>query len=88
MRFPLNSNANCDSDELTLNCSVKLGLLILLLNVSVAASQEPPNKTLTLTWDASPKSEKVTGYRVYELVKSREVLIGQSNTQRKNQAPR
>ena len=62
------------------NSSVKLRLLILLLSVSVAASQEAPNKTLTLAWDASPKSEKVTGYRIYELVKSRKVLIGQSKT--------
>ena len=36
--------------------------------------------SLTLTWDASPTSDKVTGYRVYELVKSRRFLIGQSKT--------
>jgi len=66
--------------ELSLNDSMKLIVLILLLSVSVAASKEIPNKSLTLTWDASPISNKVTGYRVYELVKSRRVLIGQSNT--------
>lgn len=66
--------------ELSLNDSMKLGFLILLLSVSVAASKEIPNKSLTLTWDASPISDKVTSYRVYELVKSRRVLIGQSNT--------
>jgi hypothetical protein len=79
--------------ELSLNDSMKLGFLILLLSVSVAASKEIPNKSSTLTWDASPVSEKVTGYRVYELVKPptslfglihhaplRRVLIGQSNT--------
>jgi len=49
---------------------MKLGFIILLLCVSVAASQESPTKTDTLTWDASPTSEKVTGYRVYELVDS------------------
>jgi hypothetical protein len=72
---------------------MKLGFLILLLSVSVAASKEIPNKSLTLTWDASPASDKVTGYRIYELVESRtfpfglihhgglrRVLIGQSNT--------
>ncbi len=59
---------------------MKVGFLVLLLSVSVAASQEVPNKPLTLTWDASPTSDKVTGYRVYELVKSRRVLIGQGNT--------
>jgi hypothetical protein len=67
---------------LSLNNSVKLGLLILLLSVSVSASQEIPNKPLTLAWDASPISDKVTGYRVYELVKSRRIVIGQSKTPR------
>ena len=66
--------------ELSLNDSMKLGFLILLLSVSVAASKEIPNKSLTLTWDASPISNKVTEYRVYELVKSRRVLIGESKT--------
>jgi hypothetical protein len=66
--------------ELILNDSMKLGFLILLLSVAVAASKEIPNKSLTLTWDASPISDKVTGYRVYELVKSGRVLIGQSDT--------
>ena len=61
---------------------MKLGFLILLLSVSVAASQEIPNKPLTLTWDANPKSDKVTGYRVYELVKSRRIFIGESKTPR------
>jgi len=78
--------------ELSLNDSVKLGFLVFLLSVSVAASQENPNKSLTLIWDANQISEKVTGYRVYELVespsvliwqrKSRRVLIGQSKTPR------
>jgi hypothetical protein len=68
--------------ELSLNNGMKLGFLILLLSVSVAASQELPNKPLTLTWDANPKSDKVTGYRVYELVKSRRIFIGQSKTPR------
>ena len=66
--------------ELSLNDSMKLGFLILLLSVSVAASKEIPNKSISLTWDASPISEKVTGYRVYELVESRRFLIGQSKT--------
>jgi hypothetical protein len=66
--------------ELSLNGGMKLGFLILLLSVSVAASQEIPNKPLTLTWDANPSSDKVTAYRVYELVKSRRVFIGQSKT--------
>jgi len=59
---------------------MKLGFLILLVGVSVAASQEIPNKPLTIAWDASPSSDKVTGYRVYELVKSRRVFMGQSKT--------
>jgi len=59
---------------------MKRGFLILLLSVSVAAWKESPSESLTLKWDASPISDKVTGYRVYELVKSRRVLIGQSNT--------
>jgi len=59
---------------------MKLGFLILLLSVSVAASQEIPNKPLALTWDANPISNKVTAYRVYELVKSRGIFIGQSKT--------
>ena len=66
--------------EVSLNDSMKLGFLILLLSVSIAASKEIPNKSITLTWDASPISDKVTGYRVYELVKSRRFLIGQSKT--------
>ena len=89
IRRPLTSDKRLDAagpqgiayrHELGLNDSVKVGFLVLLLSVSVAASQEVPNKPLTLTWDASPTSDKVTGYRVYELVKSRRVLIGQSNT--------
>jgi hypothetical protein len=59
---------------------MKLGLLILLASVSIAASQETPNKSLTLAWDANRTSDKVTGYRVYEIVKSRSVLIGESKT--------
>ena len=73
---------------------MKLGFTILLLCVSVAVSQESPIKTQTLAWDASPTSEKVRGYRVYELVDShrggpagwfgratrQRVLIGESKT--------
>jgi hypothetical protein len=66
--------------ELSLNDSMKLGFLVFLLSVSVASSQQNPNKSLTLTWDANRISDNVTGYRVYELVKSRSVLIGQSKT--------
>src|SRR5437868_11758211 len=55
---------------------MKLGFLILLLSVSVAASKEIPSKSVTLTWDASPISDKVTAYRVYELVKPRASLFG------------
>src|ERR1700736_5502740 len=36
------------------------------------------NKSLTLAWDSNPISDRVTGYRVYELVKPRRVLIWQS----------
>jgi len=66
--------------ELSLNDSMKLGFLILLLSVSVTASKEIPNKSLTLKWDANRTSDKVTSYRVYEVVKSRRVLIGESKT--------
>jgi hypothetical protein len=59
---------------------MKLGFLILLASISVAASQGTPSKSLTLAWDANRTSDKVTGYRVYEVVKSRNVLIGQSKT--------
>ena len=59
---------------------MKLGLLISLLCVSVAVSQESPSKTQTLAWDASPGSDKVTSYRVYELVNSKRVLIGVTKT--------
>ena len=62
---------------------MKLGFLVFLLSVSVAASQDIPNKSLTLIWDANQISEKVTGYRVYELVKSRSVLTWQSKTPRR-----
>jgi hypothetical protein len=68
--------------ELSLNDSMKRGLLVFLLSVSVASSQQNPNKSLTLTWDANRISDNVTGYRVYEVVKSRSVLIGQSKTLR------
>lgn len=64
--------------KLSLYDCVKRGLLIFLLCVSAAVSQESPNKPLTLTWDANPKSDKVTGYRVYELVKLHSVLIGET----------
>jgi hypothetical protein len=40
--------------------------------------KEIPNKSLTLAWDSNPNSDRVTGYRVYELVKPRRVLIWQS----------
>jgi len=59
---------------------MKLGFLIFLLSVSVAASQGVGDKPLTLTWDASPTAEKVKTYRVYELVKSDRVLIGETKT--------
>jgi hypothetical protein len=65
--------------QLRLNNGVKVGVLIFLLSVSVAASQGVPNKTLTLTWDASSTTEVKT-YRVYEVVKSDRVLIGESKT--------
>jgi hypothetical protein len=57
---------------------MKLRFLVFLLSVSVAASKEIPNKSLTLAWDSNPISDRVTGYRVYELVKPRRVLIWQS----------
>jgi hypothetical protein len=68
--------------ELSLNDSMKLGFLVFLLSVSVASSQQNPIKSLTLTWDANRISDNVTGYCVYELVKSRSVLIGQSKMPR------
>jgi hypothetical protein len=89
IRRPLTSDKRLDAagpqgiarrHELSLNERMKLGFLILLLSVSVAASKEIPNESLTLTWDANRISDKVTGYRVYELVKSRRFLIGQSKT--------
>ena len=61
---------------------MKLGFLVFLLSVSVAASQENPNKTLTLIWDANRIEEKVTGYRVYEVVESRSILIWQRKSRR------
>ena len=80
MRFGPKRHKIAQDPESGLNYSMRLGFLILLLSVSVAASQEVPNKPLTLAWDANPVSEKVTGYRVYELVKSRRFLIGPSKT--------
>ncbi len=77
---PLQPQRIARRHEWSLNDSMKRGFLILLLSVSVAASQDVPNKSLTLTWNANRASDKVTGYRVYELVKSRRVLIGQSKT--------
>jgi hypothetical protein len=62
--------------------SMRLAFVILLLCISVAASQETSNKPVTLAWDASPKSDKVTAYRVYELVKSRLLFIGQTKSRR------
>jgi hypothetical protein len=68
--------------ELSLNDRMKLGFLVFLLSVSVASSQQNPIKSLTVTWDANRISDNVTGYCVYELVKSRSVLIGQSKMPR------
>ena len=65
---------------LSLIDGVKRGFLILLLGVSIAASQAAPKDTVTVAWDASPTTEKVRVYRVYELVKSRRVFIGESKT--------
>jgi hypothetical protein len=61
---------------------MRLGIVILFLCISVAISQETSNKPVTLAWDASPKSDKVTGYRIYELVKSGRVLIGETKEPR------
>jgi hypothetical protein len=61
---------------------MKLVFLILLLCVSIAASQSPNKRSVTLLWDPNPTSQNVTVYRVYELVKSHRVLIGESKSPR------